>query len=188
MTQSLINPRSVRAMDPVDADLALTVLARHALTILAEAAPYSVTLANGPLMLELTRDDTAARADSAALRPVAAASRSASAGTASHSTSEVSPEPVSSTAAAAPEALRDNTFTLVAETVGVFYRSPEPGADPFVTEGDPVRVGQQVGIVEAMKLMIPVVATREGRVAEFLVGNGEAVEYGAALMALEVVP
>lgn len=184
MTQSLSHPRSIRAMDPVDADLALTVLARHALTILAEAAPYSVTLANGPLMLEITRDGVTAGLDSAATEPVAVASRSASVGPVS---SGGSPEPASPTADTAPEPLRDNTFTLVAETVGVFYRSPEPGADPFVTEGDPVRVGQQVGIVEAMKLMIPVVATREGRVAGFLVDNGEAVEYGAALMVLEVV-
>ncbi|WP_067865113.1 acetyl-CoA carboxylase biotin carboxyl carrier protein [Nocardia shimofusensis] len=181
MTQSLTHPRSVRAMDPVDADLALTVLARHAMTILAEAAPYSVTLANGPLMLEITRDNATVGADSAT-------SRSVPAGTASRPTPVgVSPEPASPATEPAPEPLPDNTFTLAAETVGVFYRSPEPGADPFVTEGDPVRVGQQVGIVEAMKLMIPVVATREGRVAEFLVENGEAVEYGAALLVLEVV-
>lgn len=170
MTQSVSLPRPVRALDPAEADLALTVLARHALTILAEAAPATVTLANGPLVLEITRDDSAAAA-----RPAPAAA----------------PAPGTAAPAAppeqAPEPPRDTTVTITAETVGVFYRSPEPGADPFVTEGDPVRIGQQVGIVEAMKLMIPVVATREGRVAQFLVEDGEAVEYGAALLALEVV-
>ncbi|NHD19326.1 MULTISPECIES: acetyl-CoA carboxylase biotin carboxyl carrier protein subunit [unclassified Actinopolyspora] len=70
---------------------------------------------------------------------------------------------------------------LVAPTVGVYYEAPEPGAAPFVTEGDTVEVGQQVAIVEAMKLMIPVRAERAGRITEALKTNGEAVEYGEAL-------
>ncbi|PPK64899.1 acetyl-CoA carboxylase biotin carboxyl carrier protein subunit [Actinokineospora auranticolor] len=68
-------------------------------------------------------------------------------------------------------------------TVGVFYRSPEPGADPFVTEGSVVAPGQQIGIVEAMKLMIPVEADGAGRVVELLVADGTPVEYGEALLA-----
>ena len=56
------------------------------------------------------------------------------------------------------------TDVIHAPTVGVFYRAPEPGAPPFVTEGDVVSPGQQVGIVEAMKLMIPVESDRYGRV------------------------
>ncbi|WP_282784075.1 biotin/lipoyl-containing protein, partial [Nocardia sp. CC201C] len=79
------------------------------------------------------------------------------------------------------------TFTLDAETVGVFYRAPEPGAAAFVADGDPVRAGQQVGIVEAMKLMIPVTVARAGRVVEFLVGDAEPVEYGQPLIRFEEV-
>ncbi len=71
-----------------------------------------------------------------------------------------------------------------APTVGVFYRAPEPGAKPFVTEGDVVQPGQQIGIVEAMKLMIPVHADLHGAVAEVLRADGTPVEYDEPLVAL----
>jgi acetyl-CoA carboxylase biotin carboxyl carrier protein len=74
---------------------------------------------------------------------------------------------------------------VTAPTVGVFYRAPEPGAPPFVTEGDVVGAGQQVAIIEAMKLMIPVEADRAGRVVEVLVADGEPVEFGQPLVVLE---
>ena len=74
--------------------------------------------------------------------------------------------------------------TLTAPTVGVFYRAPEPGAAPFVDIGELVAPGQQVGIVEAMKLMIPVEADRSGRLVEVLCTDATAVEFGAPLFAL----
>lgn len=73
---------------------------------------------------------------------------------------------------------------LAAQAVGVFYRCPEPGADPFVREGDVVTTGQQIAIIEAMKLMLPVEAERAGRIVEVLKGDGEPVEYGEPLFAL----
>ncbi|WP_079057207.1 acetyl-CoA carboxylase biotin carboxyl carrier protein [Streptomyces niveiscabiei] len=60
----------------------------------------------------------------------------------------------------------------------------EPGAEPFVEVGDRVKAGQQVAIVEVMKLMIPVEADRDAVVVEVLAGDGESVEYGQALFAL----
>ncbi|MDT0303932.1 acetyl-CoA carboxylase biotin carboxyl carrier protein [Streptomonospora wellingtoniae] len=80
---------------------------------------------------------------------------------------------------AAPEAV------VVSPSVGVYYEAPEPAADPFVREGDLVRAGAQVAIVEVMKLMVPVVAEREGRIAEVLKKNGDSVEYGEQLFVLE---
>lgn len=74
---------------------------------------------------------------------------------------------------------------VTAPAVGVFYRAPEPGADPFVAEGDTVSAGQQVAIVEAMKLMIPVAAEQPGRIVKVLKENGKPVEYGERLFALE---
>ncbi len=74
--------------------------------------------------------------------------------------------------------------TVKAATVGVFYRSSSPGAPPFVSEGDEIAPGQQVAIIEAMKLMLPVEADRGGRIAEVLVGDGEAVEFGQPLFRL----
>ena len=75
-------------------------------------------------------------------------------------------------------------YDVRAPSVGVFYRAPEPGAPPFVGEGDTVRPGQQVAIVEAMKLMLPVEADRAGRVVEVLKRDGEPVEYGEVLFVL----
>lgn len=71
--------------------------------------------------------------------------------------------------------------TLAASTVGVFYRAQSPGAAPFVKEGDQVVAGQQVAIIEAMKLMLPVEADRPGRIAEVLVKDGASVEFGQPL-------
>ncbi|GAA2411608.1 hypothetical protein GCM10010191_21140 [Actinomadura vinacea] len=79
----------------------------------------------------------------------------------------------------------DARHTLDAPLVGVFYRCPEPGADPFVREGDVVDKGRQVGIVEAMKLMNPLEADQAGRIVEFLVADGEPVEYGQPILLLE---
>ncbi|MFI7279561.1 acetyl-CoA carboxylase biotin carboxyl carrier protein [Micromonospora chersina] len=72
-----------------------------------------------------------------------------------------------------------------APVVGTFYRSPEPGAPPFVAVGDVVRPGQVIGIVEAMKLMNEVTAGQAGRVVEVLVEDGKPVEYDQPLIALE---
>ena len=74
--------------------------------------------------------------------------------------------------------------TINAATVGVFYRSSSPGAPPFVAEGDEISRGQQIAIIEAMKLMLPVEADKAGRVAEVLVSDGDAVEYGQPLFRL----
>lgn len=73
---------------------------------------------------------------------------------------------------------------ICAPTIGTFYHAPEPGASPFVTEGATVGPGQQVGIVEAMKLMLPVEADQVGRVVEVLAANGAPVEYGERLLAI----
>lgn len=73
---------------------------------------------------------------------------------------------------------------VLAPIVGTFYRSPEPGADPFVQVDDVIEVGQVIGIVEAMKLMIPVMSDRAGRVRRVLVPDGQPVEYGERLVAL----
>jgi len=79
------------------------------------------------------------------------------------------------------------THHVIAPTVGVFYRAPSPGAAPFVEEGDTVAAGTQVGIVEAMKLMVPVEADRAGRVSKVLKSDGDPVEYGEPLIRLAPV-
>lgn len=78
-----------------------------------------------------------------------------------------------------------DALTITSPLVGTFYHSPEPGAHPFVSVGQDVDAGQQVGIVEAMKLLIPVVSERAGRVTRVLVSNAERVEYDQPLLLLE---
>ena len=74
---------------------------------------------------------------------------------------------------------------IVAPLLGTFYRSPEPGAKPFVEEGDVVEAGQDVAIVEAMKIMNRVQAERGGRVVAIVARDQEMVEFGQELMILE---
>jgi len=85
-----------------------------------------------------------------------------------------------------PEPQQDSDrVPVTAPLVGTFYRSPEPGADPFVEVGGTVEADQTVGIVEAMKLMNPVKAPQAGTVAAIHVEDGEMVEYGQSLLDLE---
>ncbi|MFF2814705.1 acetyl-CoA carboxylase biotin carboxyl carrier protein [Kitasatospora cineracea] len=72
-----------------------------------------------------------------------------------------------------------------APMVGTFYRSPEPGAPPFVSVGDTVAVGQPIGILEVMKMMSPVEADTAGRVVEILAEDGTPVEFQQRLIAVE---
>lgn len=74
-----------------------------------------------------------------------------------------------------------------APMVGTFYRAPEPGAAPFVEEGQPIGAGQTLCILEAMKLMNEVKSDIEGIVRRIHVENAEPVEYGQLLFELEPV-
>ena len=75
---------------------------------------------------------------------------------------------------------------MTAPMIGTYYASPSPGDPPFVQVGDAVEVGQTIGIIEAMKIMNEIAADRNGVVAEVLVANSQAVEYGSPL--IRIVP
>ena len=81
---------------------------------------------------------------------------------------------------AAPTAI-----TVEAPMVGTFYRASAPTADPFVREGDVVKEGQILCIIEAMKLMNEIESKAAGRILKVLVENGQPVEYGQPLFLLE---
>jgi acetyl-CoA carboxylase biotin carboxyl carrier protein len=68
--------------------------------------------------------------------------------------------------------------------VGTFYRSPSPGADPFIQVGDTVKEGQTLCIIEAMKLLNEIESDKAGVVKEVLIENGQAVEYGQPLFVI----
>ncbi|MEU7587807.1 acetyl-CoA carboxylase biotin carboxyl carrier protein subunit [Micromonospora sp. NPDC049230] len=72
-----------------------------------------------------------------------------------------------------------------APAVGVLFHCPSPGAAPFVKVGDRVEAGQQIGIVEVMKLMIPVHSGCAGTVTAVLRGDGDAVEFDEPLFRID---
>lgn len=71
-----------------------------------------------------------------------------------------------------------------APLVGTFYAAPQPGAPPFVSVGDTVEKGQTLAIIEAMKLMNPLLAECAGTVEKVLVANGDPVEFDQPLFVL----
>lgn len=68
---------------------------------------------------------------------------------------------------------------------GTFYRRSAPEAPPFVSEGDRVRVGDVLGLIEVMKQFSEVSAEVDGVVLRFTVSDGDAVEPGQALLVIE---
>lgn len=97
------------------------------------------------------------------------------------------PAPVAPALATAPVATETatNRVTIEAPMVGTFYRASSPTADPYVREGDTVKEGQILCIIEAMKLMNEIESRVAGRVVRILVENGQPVEYGQALFLIE---
>ncbi len=74
---------------------------------------------------------------------------------------------------------------ITSPMVGTAYLSPEPGATPFVQIGDSVSAGQTILIVEAMKTMNNIPATKSGVVKEILVEDAQPVEFGEPLIVVE---
>jgi len=96
--------------------------------------------------------------------------------------------PAPSPAPAASEPAADSTeglFIMKSPIVGTFYSSPAPNAPPFVKVGDAVQVGQVICIIEAMKLMNELEAEVVGKIVRVYVENGQPVEYGQSLFAIE---
>jgi acetyl-CoA carboxylase biotin carboxyl carrier protein len=75
--------------------------------------------------------------------------------------------------------------TIEAPMVGTFYRASSPTAEPYVREGDVVKQGQILCIIEAMKLMNEIESKAGGRIEKILVENGQPVEYGQPLFLIE---
>ena len=69
--------------------------------------------------------------------------------------------------------------------VGTFYRSASPGAKAFIEIGSQVKEGETICIIEAMKILNEIEADKSGTVTRVLCQNGQAVEYGQALVVIE---
>lgn len=84
--------------------------------------------------------------------------------------------PAAPAAAATPKAPSGKVET--SPMVGVFYSAPSPNDPPFVKVGQKVQAGDQLGIIEAMKIMNPLEATQSGIIEEILVNNADVVQFG----------
>jgi len=153
--------RPARAHDP-----AIPRLARELGALLAELGLAEIEVAWGDVRVRVQR----------AGAPVAAPAAPAPAPAPALAPLPASPAVADVTAAGVP---------IESPMVGTFYRAPSPGAEPYVREGDAVKEGQIVCIIEAMKLMNEIESRVAGRVAKVLVENGHGVEYGQPLFLIE---
>jgi acetyl-CoA carboxylase biotin carboxyl carrier protein len=92
---------------------------------------------------------------------------------------------VGSAPAAEVEAQPDEGTLVRSPMVGTFYRSPSPGSKAFVQEGQAVKVGDTLCIIEAMKILNQIECERAGTVRSVMVENGQPVEYNQPLFVVE---
>ena len=103
--------------------------------------------------------------------------------------SMVASAPIAAAATAATQRSADvadpNVVFVTSPFVGTFYKAPSPDADPFVAVNGPVKKGQTLCIIEAMKLMNEIEAEFAGTVLEVLVDSGKSVEFGQKLFKIK---
>ena len=90
-------------------------------------------------------------------------------------------DPVDAAPAAEAPPAEPEGHVVKSPMVGTFYRSSAPGSKPFVEVGSPIKSGETVCIIEAMKLLNEIEADSDGVIKAILVENGQPVEYGQPL-------
>ena len=83
------------------------------------------------------------------------------------------------------EAESSSMVTIEAPMVGTFYRASSPTAEPYASEGDLVKEGQILCIIEAMKLMNEIESKVAGRIVKIFVENAHPVEFGQSLFLID---
>lgn len=155
--------------DPIDARLV-----RKLADILTDTGLTEIEVEHSGLKIRVARTLTAAPAQYMQQAPMAAAPVQAA------------PAAAAPALDAAPAAASRAAGDLVkSPMVGTVYMQPSPEAPPFVKVGDTVSAGQTLMIIEAMKTMNPIPATKAGKVVEILVGDGDPVEFGEPLVVIE---
>lgn len=142
-------------------------LVRQLAELLDETALSEIEVEDGGRKIRVAR--TLAGAVVAAPAPVPAAAQAA---------------PVAAPAAPAAPA-GEHAGTVKSPMVGTVYLTPQPDAAPFVTVGASVKEGDTLLIIEAMKVMNPIVAPRGGKIVQILVGSGQPVEFDQPLVVIE---
>lgn len=142
-------------------------LVRNLAELLNETGLTEIEVQSGTQRVRVSRGTTAIAAPIVAAAAVPVAARA----TTSVEASEVN--------------FSNHPGALTSPMVGTAYRSPEPGARPFVDVGDSVKAGQTVLIVEAMKTMNAIPATKSGKVTHVLFDDGQPVEFGQPLFGIK---
>ena len=89
-------------------------------------------------------------------------------------------------AAPAPEAAPAAPVDAVkSPMVGTAFLSPEPGAKPFITVGGAIKAGDTLMIIEAMKVMNPILAPKTGKITQILIADSQPVEFDQPLVVIE---
>lgn len=138
-----------------------TSLVRELADLLSETGLTEIEVEDGERKIRVARGAVAAMA---AVAPAVAAAPAPAV-----------PSPAESTAA-------DHSNALKSPMVGTAYLASDPGSANFVKPGDKVCVGDTLLIVEAMKVMNPIISDRDGTVVEILVDNAQPVEFGQPLV------
>lgn len=144
-----------------------TKLVRELADMLNDTGLSEIEVEDGDRKIRVSRTMVAAAAPIAVAAPMAAAPVAA-------------PAAVADAAPAGPPA-----NALKSPMVGTAYLTPEPDAAPFASVGDKVAAGDTVLIIEAMKVMNPIVAPNGGTVKAIFVESGQPVEFDQPLMVIE---
>ena len=154
--------------DPIDARLV-----RKLADILTDTGLTEIEVEHSGLKIRVARTLTAAPAQYVQQAPMAMAP------------AQAAPAAAAAPAAEAPAAARNAGDLVKSPMVGTVYMQSAPDAPPFIKVGDAVTAGQTLMIIEAMKTMNPIPATKAGKVVEILVGDGDPVEFGEPLVVIE---
>jgi acetyl-CoA carboxylase biotin carboxyl carrier protein len=165
-----------KKLDNEPSEVIDAALVRQLADILNDTSLTEIEVERGELRIRVAREITAAPVMHYAAAPAAAPAAPAPA---------TAPAPAAAPAAAAAAPAARSGEEVKSPMVGTVYLQPSPEADPFVQPGDKVKKGQTLLIVEAMKTMNPITAPRDGVVSDILVGDGQPVEFGEALVVLE---
>lgn len=136
-------------------------------------------LSDGDFKIELSRTSSFAAHPAPFIQPAMHPSMPAPVAHAAHPSAPAAP---AAAPAAAPEVAG---HTVKSPMVGTFYRCPAPGAPSFIEVGKSVKVGDTIGIVEAMKMMNQIEADKAGVIKAILIEDGKPVEYDQPLVIIE---
>jgi len=93
-------------------------------------------------------------------------------------------EPVKNSKESDIEMPTENYITIKAPLVGTFYKSPKPDTPPFISEGDDIKQGQILCVIEAMKIFNEIESEYSGKVIKILIDDATPVEYDQDLLVI----